>query len=310
MPNRTRPTPTPARPDADGATGSARAGGAVPDVSAVGTFSATRRHWLLRAAAGVPLVAGAAARAAPGGLPSAAHGDGSPEWERLRARLFGDRRPEAGSGLIRLQAPLRAAYGASVPVTLRTPLRQHDEPWVRRLWLMVDKNPSPLAATLTLTRALGQADFETRLRVDEYGHVRVVAELSDGSLHTDSRYVKTSGGCSAPPNRESPETIGRTTLRLTAPWQPGGLNAAEVTVMHPNDTGFELNQQTVMYIPPWFVRRIRVLQDGRPLFDSEQDFSCSENPGWRFHFHDSGGALQAEVEDTQDQRHAGRLALA
>lgn len=42
----------------------------------------------------------------------------------------------------------------------------------------------------------GQADFETRLRVDEYSHVRVVSELSNGELHMDSRYVKVSGGCS------------------------------------------------------------------------------------------------------------------
>ncbi|WP_442975157.1 quinoprotein dehydrogenase-associated SoxYZ-like carrier, partial [Salmonella enterica] len=136
------------------------------------------------------------------------------EWERLRERLFAGRPIAADSGQVQLVVPLRAAYGASVPVKIVSRLPQTGERYVKRLYVLVDKNPSPLAAVLDLGREIGQADFETRLRVDEYSHVRVVSELSDGSLHMDSRYVKTSGGCSAPPNRDSPHLIGRTVFRL------------------------------------------------------------------------------------------------
>ena len=79
--------------------------------------------------------------------------------------------------------------------------------YVKRLYIVVDKNPSPVAAVFDLTTEVGQADLETRLRVDEYSHVRVVSELSNGELHTDSRYVKVSGGCSAPPNRDQLHNI-------------------------------------------------------------------------------------------------------
>jgi sulfur-oxidizing protein SoxY len=250
------------------------------------------------------------AAAAPGGLPSAAHGDSSPEWDALRPRLFGDRPVLSGSGRVQVQAPLRAAYGASVPVKVTALLPQSEALRVQKLWLVVDKNPSPVAAVINVSAALGQADFETRMRVDEYSHVRAVVELSDGSLHADSRYVKTSGGCSAPPNRDSPELIGRTTLRLAAPFQRDGLNTADVTVLHPNDTGFELNNVTVMYIPSYFVRSIKVSQGGAPLFDAELDFSISENPTLRFHFVPQGlGELRAEVEDSKERHYEGRLAL-
>jgi sulfur-oxidizing protein SoxY len=81
-----------------------------------------------------------------------------------------------------------------------------------------------------------------------------------------------------------------------------------VTVVHPNDTGFELNQVTVMYIPPHFVRSIRVSYARRKVFDAELDFSVSENPTWRFNFvPHARGELRAEVTDSKDgqlRRHA------
>jgi sulfur-oxidizing protein SoxY len=248
------------------------------------------------------------ARAAPGGLPSAAHGDSSPEWERLRTKLFGQR-PMLG-GAVQLIAPLRAAYGASVPVKIVSRLPQAPDLFVKRMHLVVDKNPSPVAAVLDLTTDVGQADFETRLRVDEYSHVRVVSELSNGELHTDSRYVKTSGGCSAPPNREALHLIGRTMLKVAGEVRMDQPVTADVTVVHPNDTGFELNQVTVMYIPPHFVRSIRVSYDKRKVFDAELDFSLSENPTLRFNFVPHGkGELRAEVTDTKDGQFVGTLAV-
>ena len=270
------------------------------------------RRCALRLLAGaVAAPALGSASAAEGGLPAAArHDDSSREWERIAAQLFPGRTPRQGSDVVQLAAPLRAAYGASVPVKISSKLAQTRERHVRRMWLVVDKNPSPLAAALDLGLDLGQADFETRLRVDEYSHVRVVSELSDGSLHTDSRYVKTSGGCSAPPNRDALHLIGRTMFKLPEGVKPNAPTPADVTVIHPNDTGFELNNQTVMFIPPHFVRAIKVSYAGRKLFDAELDFSVSENPTLRFHFVPRGdGELRAEVVDSKDGRFVGTLAV-
>ena len=251
------------------------------------------------------------ARAAVGGLPAAEHDAGSPEWDRLREQLFQGRQVRPGQDVVQLTVPLRAAYGASVPVKFVSKLPQRPELFVRRVHVIVDKNPSQLAAVLNLTTEIGQADFETRLRVDEYSHVRVVSELSNGELHTDSRYVKTSGGCSAPPNRDRPDLIGKTILKL-----PDGLHIdrptpADVTVVHPNDSGFELDQVTVRYIPSYFVRSIAVSYAGRAIFDADMDFSVSENPTLRFNFVPHGpGELRAEVTDSKDRHYVGQLDLA
>jgi sulfur-oxidizing protein SoxY len=246
--------------------------------------------------------------AAVGGLPSATHDASSPEWKRVSERLFAGRKLIAGQGTVQVMAPLRAAYGASVPVKVVSKLPQRPDLFVRKLYLVVDKNPSPIAMILDLTTDVGQADFETRLRVDEYSHVRVVSELSNGELHTDSRYVKTSGGCSAPPNRDALHLIGRTQFKVAGEWRIDQPTQADVTVVHPNDTGFELNQVTVMYIPPHFVRSIKVSFEQRKIFDAELDFSVSENPTLRFNFVPRGsGELRAEVLDSKEAQFVGTL---
>jgi sulfur-oxidizing protein SoxY len=268
---------------------------------------------LMSALAGLGLLGTAPpARAAIGGLPSAVgHAESSPEWDKLRAHLFGQRAIQAGQSTVQIIVPLRAAYGASVPVKIVSRQAQTPELYVKKLWLLVDKNPSPLAALLDLTPEVGQADFETRLRVDEYSHVRVVVELSNGDLHMDSRYVKVSGGCSAPPNRDHLNEIGKTAMKL-----PEGLHLAaptpvDLSVIHPNDTGFELNHITVMYIPPHFVRSIKVSYGDQKVLDAELDFSISENPSLRFNFlpHTAGATLRADVEDSKEGRYVGTLTV-
>jgi sulfur-oxidizing protein SoxY len=271
----------------------------------------TSRRRALRSLGGAALGAGVLpAFAAVGGLPSAGHADSSPEWERLREHLFQRRSIAADGSVVQLVVPLRAAYGASVPIRIVSKIPQRADRFVSRMVLLVDKNPSPIAATLDLTTEIGQADFETRLRIDEYSHVRIISELSDGSLHMDSRYVKTSGGCSAPPNRDALNLIGRTVLKVPGEVKLETPTAADVTVLHPNDTGFELNQVTVMYIPSHFVRSIKVTYAQRKVFDADLDFSISENPTWRFNFVPHGpGELRAEVTDSKDGHFVGTLAV-
>jgi sulfur-oxidizing protein SoxY len=270
------------------------------------------RRWLWFGLAVGALLTCAAARAAEGGLPTnVGHADSSPQWDKLRPHFFQQRTLVAGAdSKVQLTVPLRAAFGASVPVKITSKIPQRPDLYVQKLYLFVDKNPSPVSAVIELTPEVGQADLETRLRVDEYSHIRVVSELSNGELHTDSRYVKVSGGCSAPPNRDQLHNIGKTMFRLPDGVKMEQPTPAEVAVIHPNDTGFELNHITVMFIPPHFVRGLKVSYANRKLFDADLDFSIAENPTFRFNFVPHGpGELKAEVEDSKEAHFIGRLLI-
>lgn len=267
---------------------------------------------LWRIAAGLlSLALNWSAVAAEGGLPSnTGDYDRSPQWELLKTRLFGARPVLSNPSQIELVVPTRAAFGATVPVKVRSKVAQGADLYVKRMYLVVDKNPSPIAATIDLSREVGNPDFETRIRVDEYSHVRIVAELSNGELHMAARYVKVSGGCSAPPNREKLHEIGKINLRMPEEIKFNQPNPFTMSVRHPNDTGFELNHITVMFIPPHFVRSMKVSYAGKPIWSADLDFSISENPMFRLNFlPKAAGELRIDVEDSKDNQWVNKITL-
>src|SRR3954447_23838099 len=101
-----------------------------------------------------------------------------PETASRRARkrsLFEGRlMHEGAASIVELDAPARAEDAAVVPIAIRTKLEQKPERYVQRIYLIVDNNPSPIAATLDFSVASGRADVETRIRVDQYTYVRAV----------------------------------------------------------------------------------------------------------------------------------------
>jgi sulfur-oxidizing protein SoxY len=129
--------------------------------------------------------------------------DDSPRWQAVRRSLWGDRPIEtAAAQRLQVNAPARAPDPAFVPVALRSPMGMDagTDPslQVRRLTLVIDQNPSPIAAVFDLPPDGALPDLETRVRVDEYSFVRGIAETADGRLWQALRFVKASGGCSAP----------------------------------------------------------------------------------------------------------------
>jgi sulfur-oxidizing protein SoxY len=169
---------------------------------------------------------------------------------------------------------------------------------------VIDRNPSPLGAVFTFTPESGRADIETRVRIEDYTHVRAIAETSDGSLYMATRYVKASGGCSAPAGKDAAAALARLgrikfftvgDVRLDQP------NLVQLMISHPNTSGLAMDQLTRLYETPRFVRSVQVSYAGKPVMSAELDFTISENPNFRFYFVPSGeGELKAEVVDSNN----------
>lgn len=239
--------------------------------------------------------------------------DDSPRWQALRRDVFGERAPRwPADDLIRLEAPTRADDGAVVPIAIRVLQPQRPERYVRRIVLVIDQNPSPAGAVFHFTPASGRAEVETRVRIDDYTHVRAIAEMNDGSLHMAVRHVKASGGCSAPPGKDPQAalaTLGRMKMQVVGPLVDGQPAQAQLMVSHPNHSGMAMDQVTRLYTPAHFVRRVEVTYAGQLVFAADVDFTISENPHFRFDFvpRGSDGELRAVVVDTEDKTFVATL---
>ena len=246
------------------------------------------------------LLAPAAAQLRSGDDPEA-----SEIWKKVRASLF-ESRPitSPADDVLLLDAPARAEDAAVVPISIRTRFEQTAGRYVARLWLVIDNNPSPISAIFTFTPQSGRADIETRVRVDEYTHVRAIAETNDGKLYMTTRFVKASGGCSAPPSKDPQAalaTLGRIKFRVEGEVDQNKPVLAQLMISHPNNSGLAMDQATRQFTPSHFVRKIDVSYAGRPVMSADADFSISENPNFRFYFVPQGaGELKAEVVDSDD----------
>ena len=246
-------------------------------------------------------------------LPAIGDPEASPRWQAVRASLFGQRAISKADEVITMQAPSRAIDASAVPIVLSARFTQSPARHITKVWLIIDANPSPIAAIFSYTLASGRADIETRVRIDEYSFVRAVAELGDGSLVMAVKHVKASGGCSAAPGKDAEAaqaSLGRMAWRVDGEARVGQPVLAQLSISHPNDTGMVMDQVARTYTPAHYVRRIDVSHAGQPVLNADIDFAISENPNLRFWFVPQGpGELTAEISDTQQRRFETRLAL-
>jgi sulfur-oxidizing protein SoxY len=91
---------------------------------------------------------------------------------------------------VTITGPDIAENGAVVPVGCSTSL-----PGVKRMALMVEKNPSALAAVFDVSDAV-DANFNTRVKMGQSSNVFAVAIMADGRVLYAAKEIKvTLGGC-------------------------------------------------------------------------------------------------------------------
>ena len=225
-------------------------------------------------------------------------------WPSLATQIFAERPLRDGSGIVAIDAPYRAEDAALVPIGLRSLLPADDQRHVRSITLVIDGNPSPLAAVFSPGLASGMRSLSTRVRIDDYTKVHAVAELSDGQLYATARFVKAAGGCSAPAAKLDADAIPLGTMRFRqfppAEGPTSGLREAQLLIRHPNYTGMQMDQVTRLYVPAHFVSKVRIWQGDDLLLTIESGISISENPAFRFDYRPNGaGSFRAEMDDSE-----------
>jgi len=239
-------------------------------------------------------------------------------WDQIRPSLFGDRPILTDIDIIELEAPQRAFNGSRVPVSMRALIPQNDDYFIKKIYLVIDQNPLPLAGTFNFEANKGWASIETEVRINEYTNLRVISETSDNQLHMSQRYVKAVGGCSALPDsydRSDANAFGRMDLsfgepigqksenplrELTGGEQP---TMARFKLIHPNASGMQFDQFSRTYIPAHFIHTIGAKFNGREIFTLDTNFSLSQDPSIGFNFVPlEDGEMTIYAIDSKDER--------
>ena len=150
----------------------------------------TRRDILTRSTQVAALMAATGLGA---GLPGLAHAWSKDAFDAKTladaVKALGGSAPVASKD-ITITGPDIAENGAVVPVGASTAL-----PGVKRLAIMVEKNPSALAAVFDVTDAV-DANIATRVKMGQSSNVFAVAMMADGKVLFAQKEIKvTLGGC-------------------------------------------------------------------------------------------------------------------
>ena len=139
----------------------------------------------------------AALLASVGMLPSLSHAQAAGyNSAAFEAKTIADLMKSLGAGIpveskdVTVTGPDIAENGAVVPVGAATAL-----PGVKRMLLLVEKNPSVLTALFDVTDAV-DTNFSTRVKMGQSSNVYAVAMMNDGKVLFAQKEVKvTLGGC-------------------------------------------------------------------------------------------------------------------
>ena len=225
--------------------------------------------------------------------------DRQARWLDIQKTIFGDKTAKVDDSAVKLDAPSRADDASLVPMTISVTNPKD----VKGLYLVIDDNPSPVAAHFTFGPDADPKEIKLRVRVNTYTDVHAVAEMKDGSLVESTKYVKASGGCSAPmgmTDEEAMQGMGDMRLKIAGDVAPNKPVDATLMIRHPNFNGMQMNQVTRDYTPARYIQTIGVKYDDTSVFNLETDISLASNPVITFDFVPSAakGTLKVDVKDS------------
>ncbi len=225
------------------------------------------------------------------------------EWNNtLKNQYFSGKLIEESDTVIELDAPLRAEDPALVPLKINTKIKQTDDSYIKKILVLVDKNPFPFVGEFEFSPKSGKADLAMRIRVNTYSYVRVIAEMNDGKLYMNKKYVKASGGCSAPVGADldaAMQRLGKMKFRLDEGVKAKEPTLVQLLISHPNLSGMQMDQVTRFIKKSHFVKEMKVSFNDDLIMAAKTDIAISSDPNFRFYFvPESSGTLKAEITDT------------
>jgi sulfur-oxidizing protein SoxY len=228
-------------------------------------------------------------------------------WEEnLRPGFFKDREINEGAGqdILEIKAPYLAEDGAVVPVSIHTKIPQTRDNYINKMHVIIDKNPLPLVGVFEFSPDAGRADLAMRVRVNDFSYIRVIAEMNNGDLYMTKSFIRSKGGCSAPPGKslkESKKFLGKMKMQTIGDVEFGKPNLMQLKIRHPNITGMAPDDRTGVYPPPFYVTDMKIDFDDKMIMKAKMTFAISQDPSFRFYFvPEKEAEMKVEILDSKD----------
>ncbi|MEQ1530942.1 MAG: quinoprotein dehydrogenase-associated SoxYZ-like carrier [Methylococcales bacterium] len=225
------------------------------------------------------------------------------DWNsKLKEQFFPGKSIVESDDVIEIEAPYRAEDPALVPLKIISKKAQSKDTYIKKILVIVDKNPYPFVGEFSFTPDSGKADLAMRVRVNTYSYVRAIAEMNNGQLVMTKKFVKASGGCSAPIGADLDEAmkrLGKMKFRLDDGVKLGEPALVQLLISHPNITGMQMDQVTRFVKKSHFVEKLQVSFNDKPILTAKTDIAISSDPNFRFYVQpNQAGVLKAEITDT------------
>lgn len=224
-------------------------------------------------------------------------------WPAVKEAFFTGKSIETVD-FIKLEGPpKRAESGAQVPLTLTVekPLTSTDA--IKKIYLFVDANPIPLAATYHFTPLNGKAQISTRIRMETDSYIHAVGETADGKLVMSAITIRASGGCGGPVEGDESAiraASGKIKMSVEEPVKFGEPNPATVLIKHPMFTGLQRDLVSGGYRPAFYMKRLDVNFKGQPVMNVDFGVGTAEDPYLRFFYlPDGAGTMEVKATDNE-----------
>ena len=227
--------------------------------------------------------------------------EASSNWQFYKPLMFGNKEINNDQNIVKIFLNTKTSDATTVPLMINGLIDQTPENFIKKIYVIVDNNPSPVAGVFNFSPDNGRVKIETRLRFEKFSFVRAVAEMNDGTLFQAAEWVNAEGGCSAPSAGSDGESVdlGKIRVRVDDIRNYEDPLLTEVQIKHPNESGLSIDFPSDKVAR--FIRDINVTYNDTDVFDGKVDFSLSDNPIIRFYFLPGrDGVLKINLTDTYD----------
>lgn len=205
-------------------------------------------------------------------------------WPLIKEAFF-QQRPILISDLMQVSAPLGAENAAQVPMTLKVKNQPQDA--INKLYIFIDANPIPLAATYHFPQYFKQLELSTRVRLESDSMIRVIAETVKGQLLMAYTPVNAGGGCAGAVVEDEAivrKSAGEIKFQLNPPYKLHETASATLQIKHPMYTGLQTDAVTKQIKPAFYAKEVDVEFNQTKVMHIEFGVGTAENPHVNFNF--------------------------